>query len=157
MTLIIKNIARVSTATGEVKVVETAPGANLPVEGVVGDEEIIWIPSEGWEGIEDLQIIEQYYRKDGAWVKRGSRPTPEHSWNTETEAWELDTTVLWMKVRQDRDQRLFVCDWTQMPDCALSASQKDAWAIYRQALRDVPAANSSVTSLNDITWPTPPS
>lgn len=37
-------------------------------------------------------------------------------------------------VRNDRNRRLAECDWTQLPD---SPVDKDIWAIYRQALRDV--------------------
>lgn len=29
-------------------------------------------------------------------------------------------------------------DWTQSPDSPLSAESKQAWATYRQALRDLP-------------------
>jgi len=31
------------------------------------------------------------------------------------------------------------CDWTQLPDSPLTIQQKQAWAVYRQALRDFPA------------------
>ena len=42
------------------------------------------------------------------------------------------------RVRAERDARLAVCDWTQMPDAPLSTEAKAAWAAYRQQLRDVP-------------------
>jgi hypothetical protein len=42
-------------------------------------------------------------------------------------------------LRRSRDMRLAACDWTQLPDAPLSASQRAAWATYRQALRDLPA------------------
>lgn len=42
------------------------------------------------------------------------------------------------RVRAERDARLTVCDWTQMPDAPLTADAKTAWGVYRQALRDVP-------------------
>ncbi len=42
------------------------------------------------------------------------------------------------RVRAERDARLTVCDWTQMPDAPLSTEVKAAWAAYRQQLRDVP-------------------
>lgn len=41
-------------------------------------------------------------------------------------------------IRVQRDARLAVCDWTQLPDAPLSAEAKTAWGAYRQALRDVP-------------------
>src|SRR5690606_37431203 len=42
------------------------------------------------------------------------------------------------RVRAERDARLTVCDWTQMPDAPLTIEAKAAWAAYRQQLRDVP-------------------
>ena len=38
-----------------------------------------------------------------------------------------------------RDTRLALSDWTQMPDSPLSDEKKQAWANYRQALRDLPS------------------
>ena len=60
------------------------------------------------------------------------------------------------EVRFKRNQKLAVSDWTQFPDSPLSDTQKSAWATYRQTLRDIPANNADVTSIDDITWPTPP-
>jgi len=42
-------------------------------------------------------------------------------------------------MRQQRDNLLALSDWTQLPDSALSDSDREAWATYRQALRDFPA------------------
>lgn len=36
-----------------------------------------------------------------------------------------------------RDSLLMQSDWTQLPDVALTAEQKAAWAVYRQQLRDL--------------------
>lgn len=51
-------------------------------------------------------------------------------------------------LRMKRDAALAASDWTQMPDSPLSDSDKQAWATYRQALRDLPEAGD--------TWPTEP-
>ena len=59
-------------------------------------------------------------------------------------------------VRVQRDCLLIDSDWTQFPDSPLSDTQKSAWATYRQTLRDIPADNANVTSIDDVTWPTPP-
>jgi hypothetical protein len=53
--------------------------------------------------------------------------------------------------RLKRDFLLKECDWTQMPDC--NCANKEAWATYRQALRDVPAQSEFP---NEIVWPTKP-
>jgi hypothetical protein len=55
------------------------------------------------------------------------------------------------KVRQQRIQLLQSCDWTQITDYDLGAD-RDAWATYRQSLRDLADAANPF----DITWPQPP-
>jgi len=156
MSLIIKYIATVNVETGVIENVGTAPGADLPVEGIVDGKEIVWIPSEGWEGKDNLTIHEEYYRREGTWFHRGPRPTPSHTWNVNTRAWEFDPVDFWAGVRFERDQKLFFCDWTILPDSPLTASKKTEWETYRQQLRDIPSTNQNVTSVSDITWPTPP-
>ena len=64
---------------------------------------------------------------------------------------ELD--IISANVRDERDEKLNLCDWTQMPDSPLSDADKTLWQTYRQALRDVPAQTNFPT---DITWPTEP-
>lgn len=66
------------------------------------------------------------------------------------------TPDFWPKVRRDRDLLLAECDWTQNSDSPLTTEKKAEWATYRQALRDVPATNLSVTDINSVVWPTKP-
>lgn len=42
----------------------------------------------------------------------------------------------WAQIRAWRNSQLARTDWTQLADSPLD---KEAWAIYRQALRDLPA------------------
>lgn len=67
------------------------------------------------------------------------------------------TPDFWPKVRRDRDFLLAGCDWTQSSDSPLTTEKKTEWATYRQALRDVPADNSSKTSFDNVVFPTEPS
>ena len=60
-------------------------------------------------------------------------------------------------IRNKRKELLKESDWTQTADSPLSDSKKAEWVTYRQALRDLPANNSSATSFNDVTFPTEPS
>lgn len=41
------------------------------------------------------------------------------------------------KIRQIRNVSLSQSDWTQMPDNALSETQREKWKTYRQTLRDI--------------------
>jgi hypothetical protein len=59
----------------------------------------------------------------------------------------------WWIVRGDRDQRLYACDWTQSVDTPLTAGEVGEWATYREALRNVPEAQSDPFA---IVWPDPP-
>jgi hypothetical protein len=54
-------------------------------------------------------------------------------------------------IRSDRDQRLKDSDWTQGKDIPDAVSQP--WAVYRQALRDVPQQTGFPW---DVQWPTQP-
>jgi len=53
-------------------------------------------------------------------------------------------------IRSERDALLAKSDWTQVADAPVDA---EAWAVYRQALRDVPQQSGFP---GDIEWPTPP-
>ena len=55
-------------------------------------------------------------------------------------------------LRAERDRLLAETDWMSGSDVTMS----DDWKTYRQALRDAPA-QSGVTGLDDVTWPTKPS
>ena len=54
-------------------------------------------------------------------------------------------------LRVERNDKLNSSDWTQVADATVD---KAAWATYRQALRDLPAAAGWP---NSVTWPTEPS
>lgn len=58
-----------------------------------------------------------------------------------------------MQVRAQRNSLLTLCDWTQLPDAPLTAEQKQEWAEYRQALRDVPEQAGFPDA---VIWPTIP-
>jgi hypothetical protein len=57
------------------------------------------------------------------------------------------------QMRWHRDGFLASSDWTQSPDSPLSASDKQAWATYRQALRDFPTTWTPAATAN---FPEPP-
>ena len=59
-------------------------------------------------------------------------------------------------IRVTRDYRLQQSDWTQIPDSPFTAAQKEAWANYRQQLRDLPTTYSEATSLEEVIFPTAP-
>ena len=59
-----------------------------------------------------------------------------------------------MQVRAQRNSLLTLCDWTQLPDAPLTDGEKQEWAEYRQALRDVPEQTGFP---ENVIWPSTPS
>ncbi len=60
--------------------------------------------------------------------------------------------LTWDSIRAERNFLLSQSDWTQLADAPpLSLEQKQAWTVYRQALRDVP---SSFATPEEVVWPT---
>jgi hypothetical protein len=58
--------------------------------------------------------------------------------------------ITWESIRNKRNKLLAQSDYTQMPDCP---GNKTEWAVYRQALRDIP---QTYTSADNVVWPNPP-
>ncbi|MBY0395660.1 MAG: phage tail assembly chaperone [Thermoleophilia bacterium] len=57
-------------------------------------------------------------------------------------------------MRAERDLRLARSDWTQMPDSPLDEAARAAWAVYRQALRDITETPAGPAA---VVWPSVPS
>lgn len=60
-------------------------------------------------------------------------------------------------LRSERDYRLKQSDFTQFTDAPFSTELKDAYAVYRQQLRDLPAQYPNIEHWEDIVWPVRPS
>lgn len=160
MTLIIKYIATVYTQTGEIKHVSTAPGGDLPEEGIIEgsdpEVEIIHVPSAEFHYVDLLTMHNEYYRKDNAWVHKGTPPNEYFEWDIEAEQWTLNSESLFRAVREERTRRLYQCDWTQAPDAPITPEDVELWKLYRQSLRDFPSSCTNINSLEGLVWPTPP-
>ena len=68
-----------------------------------------------------------------------------------------DNSMLMEWLRTLRNEMLAECDWTQVGDSPLAAEKKSEWQMYRQKLRDLPNDYATITSLDQITFPTVPS
>ena len=107
-------------------------------------------------GIDDFEVVTNWYWRDGGWIKtKPAQPSINHYW--ENYSWVLDSASLMAELRMERDRKLGDSDWRVMPDSPMNDKQKAEWATYRQELRDIPGVYSSITSLDDVTWPTEPS
>ena len=99
-------------------------------------------------------LITTQYRLNGAWATRAARENQFQDWVNNV--WVINTERFWEHVRVDRNLKLAQTDWTQMPDVTFNLGVKAAWVTYRQALRQVPANNADVRSLEEVSWPTAP-
>jgi hypothetical protein len=83
-------------------------------------------------------------------------PKPEtgaYVFDYSQQKWVEDTQEQESDVLAKRNSLLQQSDWTQIPNNPLTPEQQEAWAIYRQELRDV--TSQSGYPFNVI-WPTPP-
>lgn len=92
-----------------------------------GDEQAAtdyWLPGDTWE-TPARQMVAPGPLPEGALLTRPEKPAP-----TEAERFA--------SLRAERDRRLALTDYALMPDYPATDAQREAVAIYRQALRDLP-------------------
>lgn len=119
------------------------------------DKRVFLVPSDA----DHIQLIEEtYYDYDtGGFLARSQQPGEFFVWKV-TKAWEVDEDSLLAALRQARDIKLYLCDWTQGADSTLTDEKIAEWATYRAALRDVPAnLPEEFETLAGFNWPTQPS
>ena len=99
-----------------------------------------------------LEKTNDVYVDSGVIKELPAKPSLHHIFDYTTKQWIDPRTpeTEWPLVRADRDRRLLACDWTQLPDVPLAT--KEAWATYRQALRDITEQPDPF----NITWPVVP-
>ena len=100
--------------------------------------------------------VGNYVLRDGNLISIGDPPEPWFMFDVDrmewvdTRSWEKIIEDQWRKVRTKRNDLLAASDWTQLPDVPLAT--KEAWAAYRQALRDITEQPDPF----NIVWPVPP-
>lgn len=78
-------------------------------------------------------------------------PEEEAEWDAMEAKWEAGANDrAAAEIRTERDTKLTESDWTQVADAPVD---KAAWAVYRQALRDIPAQEGFP---GEIIWPVTP-
>ena len=97
--------------------------------------------------LEPLKVTTVY--ADGRTEVRDETPEEMAQRQADIDARAVDFTF----IIAERNGRLAASDWTQLPDAPFTAEQKQAWADYRQALRDMP---ESFTTVDAVVWPTAP-
>jgi hypothetical protein len=102
--------------------------------------------------IEGIHLGNKYYIENKTPVLIPDAPNDYSKFDFDAKQWVKKYTdeQRWDMVRLVRYKKLESSDWTQLPDVPIST--KEAWATYRQALRDI----TNQADPFNITWPTPP-
>lgn len=103
------------------------------------------------------RVPRDHYIKNGQPVAMPARPDTQfhrHTWNYDTESWQLDTELTAQNIRRLRDQELESIDrvnpvWFY----SLTDNQQAELAQYRQALLDVPQQSDFPSTVD---WPSKP-
>lgn len=140
---------------GEIKSIRLPQGANNPEEGYNDETQchIVYIRQE----IDNKpKFMETHYYSflSNSFVQRPEKPNRLATW--ENGEWVCSKETFLTLVRPERDKKLFLSDWTQMPDSPLTTEEKLQWARYRQALRDFPSTINIERSLEHLQWPPQP-
>ena len=91
-------------------------------------------------GYEQTETTQDIVRYNGALYLESDCPEPDPATKAE-------------KIRIQRNALLAQSDWTQLSDAPLSTVQKTAWAVYRQALRNIPEQSDFP---NNVSFPESP-
>ena len=106
------------------------------IENNIQTGQIKYLDSNNFEIEKSLAEAEIYEKQQAAIIERASPAyIAEQKWN---------------EIRSKRNGFLTQSDWTQLED---SKENKDAWATYRQELRDIPKTFSTPES---VIWPSKP-
>lgn len=105
----------------------------------------------------DESVLDGWFSDSEYYVKNNiAIPFPKKPWqfcyfDYAKEIWIKDYPLAEQHVKSQRNILLTQSDWTQLPDVPLQAKQ--AWAEYRQALRDI---TDQPGYPFDIVWPQAP-
>ena len=109
------------------------------------------LSGESWFEVPLGVTDETHFVVNGGLVPFPPKPSPHHTFNYATKQWEPDPVLAAQLALSKRAQLLVASDWTQLPDVPLET--KEAWAVYRQALRDITEQPGYPL---DVVWPSPP-
>jgi hypothetical protein len=113
----------------------------------------------------DLQLLENesylenviddsmYYIENGSPVEIPPKPDGVYDFDYTTKTWIPNTAAQAQVILSKRNELLYSSDWTQIPNNPLTTTQQEAWATYRQELRDISAQSGYPFN---VIWPTPP-
>jgi hypothetical protein len=143
-------VAFISPQSGEIESIRIVGDDSQYLDGCVyGGQIAKHIPADS-----DESFIVKKYWDTNKFVDKPAKPSKHHDW--QLGGWVINLQKMQIFVRELRNSLLQDADWTQIPDAPLTDAQRAEWAAYRQVLRDLPAKQSNITSIDDIIWPDKP-
>jgi hypothetical protein len=103
--------------------------------------------------IEGNYLREFYYIQNNEPVEISRPPDVWYDFNYNTKQWVANRDKAIDFISEKRKKLLIDSDWTQLPNGPLTQQQQEAWAVYRQQLRDIPQQSGYPFN---VVWPTPP-
>jgi hypothetical protein len=94
-----------------------------------------------------------YYIQNGVPVAIPPKPDQYSVFDYTTKQWVQNEKIAIASVSQKRQKLLYLSDWTQIPNNPLTTVQQEAWATYRQELRDIPQQSGYPFN---VVWPVAP-
>jgi hypothetical protein len=94
-----------------------------------------------------------YYIQNGVPVAIPPKPDQYSVFDYTTKQWVQNANMAIASVSQKRQKLLYLSDWTQIPNNPLTTAQQEAWATYRQELRDIPQQSGYPFN---VVWPVAP-
>lgn len=128
-------------ATGEIVSIRDCPD----ITEQILDDDILWIEGEYPSSI--------YYMDNGVPVEFPTHSFKYANFDYSTKTWVEDIKRIESEVKAKRNTLLSASDWTQLPNGPLTSEKQQAWATYRQALRDITNQPGYPTN---VEWPTAP-
>ena len=151
--MIISYVAYCNTH-GEIVRLAFGKASNNPPEGVDSQSGQTIVHITGELPVSRDEFVRTHYWDGNSWANRPNKPNPVAIWSDS--GWTWDHSELLDLVRNERIAILYQSDWTQLTDAPLSTDMKNAWAGYRQELRDITDVLEGIESLDDVPWPDTP-
>jgi hypothetical protein len=95
----------------------------------------------------------QFYVENGLPIEIPEQPNNFSVFDYTTKSWVADPSLAIAYDSQKRLDLLYLSDWTQIPNNPLTTAQQEAWATYRQELRDIPEQSGYPFN---VVWPVAP-
>jgi len=158
----LRYIVTVQHSTGKILGI-VFPNADPAEEGLdlAADRRVVYVMDSNLPiNCEDMGYLarEHYFNSTTlTFAHVGAPPNDYATWNFSTSSWDWDASSVLEDIRRVRQNLLFRCDWTQLPDTSLTTEQRTEAATYRTALRNITDNLDNPATPEDVAWPTPPS